>query len=380
MKNKKARAAAFTKQRQRESHERRLVTEGNVSEGAMLAMFSPAHLVAAANPNITMHTVQKLYGYHDLDPKIMERQPYTRKPMLSPTILLFQSTHNKYFRMSAIEYDSILGIMAKSTAGHDHEMEDTLAHERAFDSNFDHHVPTEYEKAIAMSKSSMLGNASYGDRNARMRGCGAVRDEEEGPANGAAGLNLLAKSTSSAVTELDERIGALGLMCDALDNEVKTKYREDQDYSTHHINLVFDRFDKDKNQSLNVVEFWECTRALEAHLTYEEVISEWEKIDNNANGTIDRVEFATWWNDYKNRIPEVHAGRHQAQAQPKEPATKEAKEGGGGLAGVFGETTNREERNRRASAEELQEAWEEQFRQATQGMAARRGYNPRVFL
>ena len=47
-----ARAAAFTKQRQRESHERRLVTEGKVSEGAMLAMFSPAHLVAAANPDI----------------------------------------------------------------------------------------------------------------------------------------------------------------------------------------------------------------------------------------------------------------------------------------------------------------------------------------
>ena len=118
----------------------------------------------------------------------------------------------------------------------------------------------------------------------------------------------------------------------------------------------------------------ECTRALEANLTYEEVIAEWEKIDDNANGTIDRVEFATWWQDYKNRIPEASMARHQRPAPPKKPARPANTE----VEVEVRRQSVKYKGNRRASAEALQEAWEDQFRQATRPV--RRGYNPRVFL
>ena len=104
------------------------------------------------------------------------------------------------------------------------------------------------------------------------------------------------------------------------------------------------------------------------------MIAEWEKIDDNANGTIDRVEFATWWQDYKNRSPESSMARHQRPAPPKEPTRPANTE----VEVEVRRQSVEYKGNRRASAEALQEAWEDQFRQATRPV--RRGYNPRVFL
>jgi len=63
------------------------------------------------------------------------------------------------------------------------------------------------------------------------------------------------------------------------------------------IRETFSHFDTDDNGSIDLSEFDQLLRALDAQLTDEQTEAGLKSLDANKNGRIDFDEFVAWWSD-----------------------------------------------------------------------------------
>ena len=63
------------------------------------------------------------------------------------------------------------------------------------------------------------------------------------------------------------------------------------------IREIFSHYDRDSSGSIDIAEFGELLRALDAESSDEETQAGLDALDDNSNGKIDFNEFVAWWSD-----------------------------------------------------------------------------------